>query len=90
VDVPVRWATETARTPLVRAEGARAKSPSPDTDPARGAAPAGTESRSGWPRHRLYAWYLGVTLPAPVVLLPLVPEDAADRRRESAALPAFR
>jgi hypothetical protein len=31
---------------------------------------------------------VGVTLPAPVVLLPLVPEDAADRRRES--LPAFR
>jgi hypothetical protein len=29
-------------------------------------------------------------LPAPVVLLPLVPDDAADRRRESVILPAFR
>jgi hypothetical protein len=33
---------------------------------------------------------LGVTLPAPVVLLPLAPDDAADRRRESVILPAFR
>jgi hypothetical protein len=41
-------------------------------------------------RHRLRAWYLGGTLPAPVVLLPLVPDDAADRRREEIALPAFR
>jgi len=49
------------------------------------AAPA----RSG-PRHQLRAWYLGVTLPAPVILLPLVPDDTADRRHESVGLPAFR
>lgn len=42
------------------------------------------------PRHQLRAWYLGATLPAPVVLLPLVPDDAAHRRRESVVLPAFR
>jgi len=42
------------------------------------------------PRHQVRAWYLGATLRAPVVLLPLVPDDAADRRRESAVLPAFR
>ncbi len=48
-----------------------------------------TPSRPG-PRHQLRAWYLGATLSAPVVLLPLVPDDAADRPRESAALPAFR
>jgi hypothetical protein len=42
------------------------------------------------PRHRLRAWYLGATLPAPVVLLPLVPDDAADRHRQSVGLPAFR
>jgi len=42
------------------------------------------------PRHQLRAWYLGATLPAPVVLLPLDPDDAADRRRESVILPAFR
>jgi len=42
------------------------------------------------PRHRLRAWYLGVTLPVPVVLLPLVRDDAADRRHESVGLPAFR
>ena len=41
-------------------------------------------------RHELRAWYLGSTLPAPVVLLPLVPDDAAERRRESVILPAFR
>jgi hypothetical protein len=46
-------------------------------------------SRPG-PRHQLRAWYLGFTLPAPVVLLPLAPDDAADRRRESVILPAFR
>ena len=48
-----------------------------------------TPSRPG-PRHRLRAWYLGARLTAPVVLLPLVPDDAADRPRESVALPAFR
>ena len=42
------------------------------------------------PRHQLRAWYLGFTLSAPVVLLPLAPDDAADRRRESMILPAFR
>ena len=41
-------------------------------------------------RHRLRAWYLGLTLPAPVVLLPLTSGAAADRRRESVILPAFR
>jgi hypothetical protein len=41
-------------------------------------------------RHQLRPWYLGSTLPAPVVLLPLAPDDAADRRRESVILPAFR
>lgn len=46
-------------------------------------------SRPG-PRHQLRAWYLDATLPAPVILLPLVPDDAADRRRESTVLPAFR
>jgi hypothetical protein len=46
-------------------------------------------SRPG-PRHRLRAWYLGLSLPAPVVLLPLTSDDAADRRRESVILPAFR
>ena len=46
-------------------------------------------SRPG-PRHQLRAWPLGFTLPAPVVLLPLAPDDAADRRRESVILPAFR
>ena len=40
--------------------------------------------------HQLRAWYLGSMLPTPVVLLPLVPDDAADRRRESMVLPAFR
>lgn len=39
------------------------------------------------PRHQLRAWYLGATLSAPVVLLPLVPDD---RAREPVALPAFR
>jgi nucleotide-binding universal stress UspA family protein len=48
-----------------------------------------TPTRPG-PRHQLRAWYLGATLPAPVVLLPLVQDDAADRRRESVVLPAFR
>ena len=42
------------------------------------------------PRHQLRAWYLGATLRWPVVLLPLVPDDAADPRRESVVLPAFR
>lgn len=42
------------------------------------------------PRHQLRAWYLGSTLRTPVVLLPLAPDDAADRRRESVVLPAFR
>ncbi len=46
-------------------------------------------SRPG-PRHQLRAWYLGLSLPAPVVLLPLAPDDAADRSRESVILPAFR
>jgi len=46
-------------------------------------------SRPG-PRYQLRAWYLGFTLPAPVVLLPLTSDDAADRRRESVILPAFR
>jgi hypothetical protein len=41
-------------------------------------------------RHQLRAWYLGLTLSAPVVLLPVAPDDAADRRRESVSLPAFR
>jgi hypothetical protein len=41
-------------------------------------------------RHQLRAWYLGLTLSAPVVLLPVAPDDAADRRRESVILPAFR
>jgi len=42
------------------------------------------------PRHRLRAWHLGLTLPTPVVLLPLAPDDAAGRRRDSMVLPAFR
>jgi hypothetical protein len=42
------------------------------------------------PRHQLRAWYLGSTLRTPVVLLPLAPDDAADRRRGSVVLPAFR
>ncbi|HEX9748510.1 MAG TPA: universal stress protein [Methylomirabilota bacterium] len=46
-------------------------------------------SRPG-PRHQVRAWYLGFTLSAPVVPLPLAPDDAADRRRESVILPAFR
>ena len=46
-------------------------------------------SRPG-PRHQVRAWYLGAKLRAPVILLPLVADDAADRRRESVVLPAFR
>ena len=46
------------------------------------------------PRHRLRAWYLGFSLPAPVVLLPLAapldPDDAAERRGEAEVVPAFR
>ena len=49
------------------------------------AAPAGPALH-----HQLRASYLGSMLPTPVVLLPLVPDDAADRRRESMVLPAFR
>jgi nucleotide-binding universal stress UspA family protein len=41
-------------------------------------------------RHQLRAWYLGLALPAPVVLLPLTSDDAAGPRRESLVLPAFR
>jgi hypothetical protein len=42
------------------------------------------------PRHQLRAWYLGRTLPTPVVLLPLAADDTTDRRRESVIVPAFR
>ena len=48
-----------------------------------------TPARPG-PPHQLRAWYLGATLSAPVVLLPRVPDDAADRPRESVTLPASR
>ncbi len=41
-------------------------------------------------RHQLRAWYLGSTLPVPVVLLPSGPDGADDRRPETVVLPAFR
>lgn len=41
-------------------------------------------------RHQLRAWYLGRSLPAPVVLLPFPPEGADDHHRQSVVLPAFR
>jgi hypothetical protein len=41
-------------------------------------------------RHQVRAWYLGRTLPAPVVLLPVAAGDTAGGRRESVILPAFR
>ena len=46
----------------------------------------------GRPRlaHQLRAWYLGRTLPVPVVLLPSGPDGADDRRPETVVLPAFR
>ena len=40
-------------------------------------------------RDRLRAWYLGRSVPTPVVLLPLAP-PAGDRRDEAVVLPAFR
>ena len=40
-------------------------------------------------RHQIRAWYLGLTIPVPVVLLP-VSRDADGRSGESVVLPAFR
>jgi hypothetical protein len=41
-------------------------------------------------RHQLRAWYLGRTLPMPVVVLPSGPDGADDRSPETVVLPAFR
>jgi hypothetical protein len=41
-------------------------------------------------RHQLRAWYLGSTLPVPVVLLPSGPDGGDGRRPETVVLPAFR
>jgi len=40
--------------------------------------------------HQLRAWYLGRTLPVPVVLLPSGLDGADERRPETVVLPAFR
>jgi len=46
----------------------------------------------GRPRlaHQLRAWYLGRTLPVPVVLLPSAADGADEGRPETVVLPAFR
>jgi len=48
-----------------------------------------TPARPGL-RHELRVRYLGFMLSAPVVTLPLAPDEAGDRRRQSIPLPAFR
>ena len=80
-DVPVEWRVRFGRlAPELRIETGDF-----EADLIGLAAPA-----QPGPRHQLRAWYLGSRLPAPVVLLPLVPDDAADRHRESVIVPAFR